>query len=226
MTRRRRPGRRSGPDEGGVDGAVLAILVLSFLVGGLVWRIADDPVLPRILIENPGTQARTVDVVWKNSVGTVSGSLLHTVEPTETLVHSLRNGMAACIRWIDEPTGSIEAVRPVPVRGRSHVLVVLGSSPARHARMDRCPRELVEHPIRPRLGRRMTPDQPGETYRERLIPRTLHRRQVRRRDTGRRGSGGEVLPTASSGSTGPASTDARMSTSRIPRGSRSRAPGG
>lgn len=191
MSRVRKQGAARASRRRASHGPWVPTLVVFLLVGALAWRTERRPEPTRLLIGNGSVEARAVDVVWKDPGGGISGTLLRVIEPGDTLRQVLRSGWSACVRWIDDASASVEGAWPVPPALEPRTVVLSGpplaSAAARHA----CAPELAEHRIRPRLGRWMNPGDPDGVHRERIIPRILHRRTVRRRASRRRsGRGG------------------------------------
>ena len=183
MVRRREAGSRGGGDPWG------PIAVLLLLVGALAATTADVHPTARAVIENPTERAWSVDVVWRAAGGGVSGSLIRVVEPTRTLTVGVRPGVEGCVRVIDQEAARVEGAWSLPPGPPDRPVVVLGPSlPSLRPDVpgDGCAQELVEHRIRPRPGRWMSPREPERLRRERLIPRALPRRALKRRISRRR----------------------------------------
>lgn len=191
--------RRGTPDsEAGGDGAAFPFvptLLLFVLVGGLIWWSGEGPSGSSILVENPADEARRADIVWKGSGGGVSGTLLRVLEPNSALRFRIPEATTGCVRWIQE--GGVRAAWPLSGGGVGQDLSVLPLRTPRSGSTSGCPPELVDHRIRPTLGRWMIPGEPARIHRERMIPRRNHRRNrfagaSNRRSRGRDGDEGSL----------------------------------
>ncbi|MDX1566919.1 MAG: hypothetical protein R3223_03900 [Longimicrobiales bacterium] len=163
---------------------ILSGVVLILLVGALVWTAGEGPPPGTVVVENPGDAPRHADVVLRARGGAVSASLLRLVEPGSSLGYRIPAGAAGCVRWIDD--GSVRAAWAVPRSRTSGAGTVLELSRGGAASSGACPPELVRHRIRPALGRWMNPGDAARIHRERMIPRILHRRAIRRTASNRR----------------------------------------
>lgn len=150
-------------------------LVLFLLIGGLVWWSGEEGAPGAgVVVENPADRTRRADVVWRGPDGTLSGSLLRVVEPFGSEGYRIPAEASACVRWIED--GSVRGAWPLSAGATKQDVAVLKLPASGHATTGVCLPELVDHRIRPALGRWMVPGDPVRLHRERMIPRTLHRR--------------------------------------------------
>ena len=180
--------RTSGSDRGTVF-PLVPVLVLFLLVGVLVWAAGESPPSESVVIENPAEEPRHTDLVWRAEGGDVSTSLLRVVEPRTAVGYRIPAGATGCVRWIDD--GSVRATWRVPATASEEPGTALELSLDGDSSGSACPPELVGHRIRPALGRWMIPDEPVRLHRERMIPRVLHRRAIRRVPSSRRRNDGD-----------------------------------
>lgn len=166
---------------------VIPTLLLFLLVGVLVWASDEKNPPEPVIVENPTGEVLFADVVWKEPGGAVSGTFLQPVEAQGTLAYPVRPATVACVRVVRR--GEVHGIWPVEPRSGERRVELDGGHGASGADSVRCPPEIVEHRVRPGLGRWLSPGEPDRIYRERIISRGLHRRGWQTQDRSRRSLG-------------------------------------